>query len=219
MESLLMMNTMVRVLCTVVLVALATPIASADGLQGAYVITKASNPNGTTYKGTVQITKVGSIYQLKWRTSGGSYHGIGIRVGDVLAVGWGPRGTGVVAYTRDGKMLNGLWAAGTSGKLGTETLHGPSPAWAGQWAVSGSNPGGSGRYKGSLVITPKNPHALHWKVGTSYSGVGIHGKGVLAVGWGKGGVGVVHYKIKGKKLLGRWAIPGARGIGIENLQR
>lgn len=208
-----------KVACIAISIIFISCHALADGLEGDYSITSATLPNGKTYSGKVRITKVGKSYSVEWATSAGKYQGVAIRVGDVLAVGWGGRGTGVVAYMRDKNSLKGLWTSGLTGQLGTETLQGKSKSWSGTWTVAGTNPGGNGRYEGSVSISPNNPHTIRWKVGNTYSGVGLDGHGVLAVGWGRGDVGVVHYKISGNKLLGRWAIPGSSGVGTENLKR
>ena len=206
-------------LCLVQSVLLFCSVASADGLEGAYTIVESKNLKGETYTGSVEITKVGKTYRLAWKTTAGNYRGIGIRIGNVLAVGFGPGGTGVVAYMRDGKAVNGLWASCPSGQLGTEVLTGNATGWAGTWAATGTNPGGKGGYKGTLVISDSNPHSLRWDVGAVYSGVGLHKGDVLAVGWGKGDVGVVHYTIDGQLLRGNWAIPGSRKVGVETLKR
>ncbi len=101
-------------------------------LRGTYQIVAARSPvSGKSYQGTVSITPTGDTYQLQWKLPRESYGGVGIRRGNKLVVGWGARqGSGVVAYTRHGPDLDGVWSTAGGNKLGTEVLrprHGTFP--------------------------------------------------------------------------------------------
>lgn len=76
------------------------------------------NPNGTTYKGTVNISRQGRKYTLAWKVGSDSYRGVGELAGNVLTVDWGDTTPVVYALTEDGSLI-GLWAGGR----GAEHLH------------------------------------------------------------------------------------------------
>jgi hypothetical protein len=81
-----------------------------------------TNPEGKTYRGTVEITKKGDAYLLKWTLNAGdTYAGVGILEGDVLGVSY-PGGVIVYRVTKGGKLV-GKWAlAEGKGKAYAETL-------------------------------------------------------------------------------------------------
>jgi len=75
------------------------------------------NPNGTTYEGTVNISRQGRKFTLIWQVGASSYRGVGELEGNVLTVDWGDTTPVVYALMDDGS-LKGLW----SGGRGSETL-------------------------------------------------------------------------------------------------
>ncbi|MGH6831414.1 MAG: caspase family protein [Methyloceanibacter sp.] len=97
------------------------PVASAAAeavpLQGGTYKAEGHNPNGTSYEGTVTITKHGKIYQLTWNVGSTSYKGSGTLKDNLLTVNWGSSTPVVYALAEDGS-LSGLWDAGR----GEETL-------------------------------------------------------------------------------------------------
>lgn len=94
------------------------------GLKGTYQIVASQSPiGGGSYTGTVTIEPTGDTYRLQWQLPRESYGGVGIRRGDVLAVGWGSgKGAGVVAYTVRPDGYDGVWATPGGQRLGTEVL-------------------------------------------------------------------------------------------------
>jgi hypothetical protein len=85
-----------------------------------------TNPVGQTYRGTVEITKKGDIYYLKWAlNTGDTEKGVGLLEGNVLAVSYyGGTTSGVVVYRveKDGKLVGRWTIADGNGKVYTETL-------------------------------------------------------------------------------------------------
>ena len=85
--------------------------------DGVYRV-KGSNPNGSTYKGTVKIThKEGSKYTFAWKIGPSSYTGTGELKDNVMTVEWGTDSPAIYEVEPDG-TLNGTWAKGK----GTEIL-------------------------------------------------------------------------------------------------
>jgi hypothetical protein len=84
---------------------------------GRYAVT-GHNPNGTSYEGTVDISKSPSgDYSLDWKVGRDAYHGEGKLENGILTVHWGADTPVVYALTGDNE-LKGLWSGGG----GEETL-------------------------------------------------------------------------------------------------
>ncbi|MES0810236.1 caspase family protein [Roseibium sp. SCPC15] len=75
------------------------------------------NPDGSTYTGTVEVSRQGRKFTLIWQVGADSYRGVGALEGNVLTVDWGDTTPVVYALTGDG-VLQGLW----SGGRGSENL-------------------------------------------------------------------------------------------------
>jgi len=98
-------------------------LEGAPGLAGTYKITSAQNADGSTYTGTVLITKKGDVYTVKWTLPDSTYTGVGLLQGSLFVVAWGEgKDFGAVAYKVGGGKLNGTWAGVGSSALGTEVL-------------------------------------------------------------------------------------------------
>ena len=94
-------------------------------LDGRFDIVLGFNPGGRSqYTGHVEIERRGETYHFHWYTPVDSYLGNGIRIGNIMVVGYAlGRAPGTVAYCVRGAELDGLWAYGTSSRLGREVLH------------------------------------------------------------------------------------------------
>jgi hypothetical protein len=97
------------------------PVASAAAdevelADGSYDV-EGRNPDGKSYKGTVEIEKDGDKYNVSWKVGDSAYDGTGTLEGNLLTVEWGSATPVVYALADDGS-LKGLWDAG----LGEETL-------------------------------------------------------------------------------------------------
>lgn len=93
---------------------------SGTGVDGEYSVS-GKTPGGKDYKGTLSVKPEGTGYTFKWNT-GVTLDGFGIKQGDKVAVGFGGKQCGFVAYdiASDG-TLNGKWGGYGSTSVGTET--------------------------------------------------------------------------------------------------
>lgn len=93
-------------------------------LAGEYDITLGENPDDmTNYGGHVRMERHGDVYRVSWYTPDLSYIGNGIRIGDVLVVGYAIDGApGTVGYCVENEGLRGIWTFGTAADLGKELL-------------------------------------------------------------------------------------------------
>ena len=103
----------------------AAPSAAQPGatdVTGAYLC-EGVNPDGTKYRGTVDITKVNDTYRVEWTMAEHSLVGIGIFSNGVLAVSYFGGAPGVIVYRPSGGTLVGEWTVGTAeGAVYAETL-------------------------------------------------------------------------------------------------
>jgi hypothetical protein len=213
--------------CSKVSTASPLPAGTFADASGSYTIASSSKPGGAgAYTGSAKVRKTASTYALDWTvTSSAPYHGVGIPIGDTLAVGWGEGSEyGVVVYQVAGGKLDGAWAtSATGGATGTESLEGPAGLDGSYKITSGTNPKGV-RYGGTVdIATHGDVRWVTWRLasGTGYSGVGILDGDTFIVGWGIAGkgAGVVDYKVSGPTLTGKWAVPGGTTLGSEVLER
>jgi len=98
----------------------------------------------------------------------------------------------------------------------------PTVNIAANYGVTGTNPGGKGRYRGTATISPAgDQYKVHWEVGAVYDGVGkLDGK-VFTVKWGPGGQvkGEVTYTLSPEgNMQGTWyTYDNPKILGTETL--
>lgn len=71
------------------------------------------NPNGSSYSGTVVISKNADTYFLVWKISSSTYSGSGKLVGRTLTVEWGDSSPVIYHLENDGRLV-GTWSRGTA---------------------------------------------------------------------------------------------------------
>ena len=84
--------------------------ALAQDLTGAY-LAQGRNADGSTYRGTVQLTHRADVVSLAWQVGAESYIGTGVLDGRVVTVDWGADTPVVYVVMPDG-TLHGTWADG-----------------------------------------------------------------------------------------------------------
>jgi len=94
----------------------ALPTVTLD-ISGTYAA-HGTNPNGTTYRGSVTIRRDGDHYRFVWLiASGDTYQGTGVLNGRIVTVDWGQKYPVIYNVAPNG-VLTGTWNNGTA----TETL-------------------------------------------------------------------------------------------------
>jgi hypothetical protein len=92
----------------------------------------------------------------------------------------------------------------------------------GHYSVEGANPGGGGKYSGTVSIEKTGEtYRVIWIVGsTRYVGTGIGDKDFLAVSYKSGtDTGLALYGADGGNWAGVWTYAGGRQIGSEVWKR
>jgi hypothetical protein len=191
--------------------------ATHANIAGKYLIT-GTNPNGTMYRGALEVIEHGEVYQFRWN-AGNQYDGVGVVNGEVVAVAFanGPNGTGcgVVDYNiqTDGSLA-GRWGYWGKDEAGTENATRASGSGLeGEYDALGKNPNGT-TYKAKITVEPAgNLYRFVWSNNTD--GVGIKQGDNVAVGIGGTRCGFVAYEIKPNGLEGIWGGYGSDRTGTE----
>lgn len=92
----------------------------------------------------------------------------------------------------------------------------------GTYRAEGSNPGGQGKYSGTVMVTKTGEtYSVVWVVGgTRYVGTGIGNKDFLAVSYKSGeGTGLALYAADGGNWTGLWTYAGGKELAPEVWKR
>jgi len=81
-------------------------------IVGVYNVT-GTNPNGTTYRGMLTLTRNDGAYVLVWRIGNSSYTGTGNFQGDALVINWGQNYPVIYSVAEDGRLI-GTWNGGNA---------------------------------------------------------------------------------------------------------
>jgi hypothetical protein len=97
------------------------PVACCHDLDGVYLV---EGTEKGPYAGATVITRVGDVYRVQTVVGGKPTIGIGVRQGDLFAVGWTMgQVQGVTTYKINGRNLAGRWASVPgSGRMHDERL-------------------------------------------------------------------------------------------------
>ena len=96
------------------------------GVEGSYTC-QGKNPNGSNYKGHVEIKKAGDAYVITWNISGQKHSGIGLLLDNVFSTTWSyakdPRQSGITTYKlQPNGQLKGKWISVRGNRVNPETL-------------------------------------------------------------------------------------------------
>src|ERR1051326_482079 len=144
-------------------------------IAGKYNVT-GGNPNGSNYRGTLEVIAHGDVYQFRWN-AGTQYDGVGVQNGKVIAVafanGSDGKGCGVVDYdiANDGS-LSGKWGYWGVNDAGTESATRSSGTGLnGEYDATGKNPNGK-QYQAHLTVEPAG-NLFHFAWSNNTDGIGI----------------------------------------------
>ncbi|HXT64191.1 MAG TPA: hypothetical protein VN696_14230 [Pyrinomonadaceae bacterium] len=195
--------------------------ATHANIAGKYTIT-GTNPNGSSYRGGLEVIEHGDVYQFRW-LAGNQSDGVGVVNGEVVAVAFasGANGTGcgVIDYNiqGDGSLLGrwGYWGKDEAGSENATRTGGTG--LEGEYDATGKNPNGT-NYKAKLTVEPAgNLYRFVWSNNTD--GVGIRQGDNIAVGIGGTRCGFVSYEIKPDGLEGIWGGYGSDKTGTEKASK
>ena len=91
--------------------AVASVIPGGPGIGGSYAI-EGTGVDGVDYSGSMDVVDAGEAFEVTRQVGGFLSKGSALRVGDVLAVGFGDPTCAVIVYTKDANgHLAGIWGA------------------------------------------------------------------------------------------------------------
>jgi hypothetical protein len=188
-------------------------------IAGNYSVSGTNPGNTGSYRGTLEVIARGGVYQFRWN-AGTQYDGVGVQLGDVVAVafanGGNGKGCGVIDYNiQSNGTLDGKWGYWGTNEAGTETaMRTSGSGLEGEYDATGKNPDGK-QYKAKLTVEPAgNLYRFVWSNNTD--GVGIKQGDNIAVGIGGSRCGFVVYQVKSNGTLdGVWGGGGSDNTGTE----
>jgi hypothetical protein len=198
-----------------------------NDVAGNYSVT-GKNMTGQSYDGDLTIRKQDEVYQFSWSVGGSSYDGVGVRDGNLIAVGYGAgengKGCGAAIYKRTGdKTLEGKLGGWGINKVGTQTaILLKESKEGGVFSVIGTDTDGSG-YKGELFVADSKTDVYHFAFAENgkakYIGTGIKVGDYFGAGMGVKQCGYVVYDIKSDRLEAAWGVIGNDKLGTEIAKR
>lgn len=198
--------------------------ASSDDLEGSYSIT-GENLSNQKYDGDLSIKRQGEVYQFSWKAGGSVYDGVGVRDGNLIAVGYGAgdngKGCGAAIYKIGEKTLDGKRGGWGFDKVGKQTaILLKQDKNGGVFSVFGTDTDGSD-YKGELYVAEsKSQIVYHFAFNSGgkvkYVGTGVKVGDYFAAGMGgTKQCGYVVYEVKGNRLEAAWGAIGNDKLGTE----
>jgi hypothetical protein len=102
-------------------------LIGSSNLEGRFDVMLGENPGGGShYRGHVMIDPRGETYYFHWYTPTDSYVGNGVRLGNIMVVGYAMgRAPGTIAYCLRGDRMEGLWSYAAETRTGRELLRPP----------------------------------------------------------------------------------------------
>jgi len=116
---------MVRIIWTLVFLAVATSVNAETLTLASKYDAVGTNPDGSKYTGTATVEVISdATFTINWTIAGTVYKGFGMRMNDALSATYMIDGQpGLIIYKVDGNgRLSGLWAIRGKDGNGTERL-------------------------------------------------------------------------------------------------
>lgn len=197
-------------------------VSKDDDVAGSYRIT-GKNLSGQSYEGDLTIKKQDEVYQFSWNVNGSAYDGVGVRNGELIAVGYGAgdngKGCGAAIYKIGDKSLDGKLGGWGYNKVGKQTaILLKETKDGGVFTVIGTDTDGS-NYKGELYVAGSKSDVYHFAFTSDgkakYIGTGIKVGDYFGAGMGVKQCVYVVYDIKGDRLEAAWGVIGNDKLGTE----
>lgn len=182
----------------------ASAFSQDQALGGTYAVL-GTNPDGSRYEGSLEITRAGKGYKFTWIV-GETYTGTGTLSGTTLTVQWDYPTPVVYQVVENGRALIGTWENGAATEIAwrTDVVY-KGVQVKGSYRVQGTNPDGT-VYTGQVSVTQSgNSFTFSWNVGQSYQGKGKLDGEVMTVDWGDEFPVVYKVLEGGNLLIGTWA--------------
>lgn len=195
-------------------------------LSGVYNVSGAGENSLHPYEGILTITNDRDVYVFKWQTTRAKPGGVGVQMGDAVAVTnadpTSGKGCGVALYkiasdgSLDGRVVR--WGENTYGAERAIKVAGDN--FDGKYTVTGT--AGDGRsYEGTIDVEKNGKgYVFTWTTGKDMVGFGIWRGDRAAIGFGGKQCSFGLYKvISARSLEGHWGSQRDVVFGTENAKR
>lgn len=195
-------------------------------LSGVYNVEGSDENKANPYQGLLTITNQDDAYLFKWNTSRRKPSGVGVQMGDALAVTYADptngKGCGVALYkiAPDGS-LDGKIAKWGEYKFGAEkAVRVEGDKFEGKYKVTGTTNEGT-TYEGTIDVQKNgNGYQFVWRTGKDSTGFGIWRGDRTAIGFGGRQCSFGLYKVlSARSLDGHWGSQRTIGFGTETAKR
>jgi hypothetical protein len=199
-----------------------------DQFAGTWKISEAATIAGESYGGSVQFTRTGTRYAVKWHAGGMDYSGLALAVENKMCAVFSSADFSVIYYRiRPDGTLKGRWAGSVFGADAPDAFENAFPSSRGKiegsYTVKGKDSDGTS-YQGKMkIVRTGKTFQFEWEIrGANLKGVGIRVEDILFVALGdkdKGPYGVVSYTFNGARAKGVWTLAGEEALGKEDLTK
>ena len=195
-------------------------------LSGLYLVSGADENNGHPYEGTLDVTNQGDAYLFNWHTNPSKHGGVGVQMGDAVAVTYADpvlgKGCGVVLYkiaadgSLDGKIAK--WGEYTFGSEKAVKVEGKN--FDGKYNVNGVTNDGK-PYEGTIVVEKNGKgYQFTWHTGIDSTGFGIWRGSRAAISFGGLQCSFALYQVmSARSLEGHWGGQRSVNFGTETAKR
>ncbi len=195
-------------------------------LSGEYVVTGTDENKARPYNGLLTVSNQGEAYKFNWRTSRSRHNGVGVQIGDDVAVTYADidkgKGCGVALYkidsdgNLDGKIAK--WGETVFGSEKAVKFEGHN--FDGKYKVTGTATDGKA-YEGIIDVSKNGSgYQFKWQTGNNLFGCGILQGNRAAIGFGGRQCSFALYKVmSGRSLDGHWGSQRDIVFGTETAKR
>ena len=195
-------------------------------LSGEYTVSGSNENSGSPYEGLLTISNQDDAYRFSWHTNRPRPGGVGVQMGDAVAVTFADpgqgKGCGVVLYkiapdgSLDGRIAK--WGEFTFGTEKAVRIEGTN--FDGKYTVTGTMNDGK-PYQGTIDVEKNGMgHQFTWHTGTDSVGFGIWRADRAAISFGGVQCSFALYQVmSGRSLEGRWGGQRTVAFGTETAKR
>lgn len=196
-------------------------------LSGEYKVNGTGANGADPYNGLLTVTNEGDAYKFMWQTSRSHHGGIGVQMGDAVAVTYADadkgKGCGVVLYkvsATDGSLEGRIAKWGETSFGSEKAIKVEGHNFDGKYKVTGTSSEGSA-YEGTMEITKfSTGYVFKWHAGKDIVGFGTRQGDRAAASFGGMPCYFALFKtMSGRSLEGVWGGQKTALLGTETAKR
>lgn len=196
-------------------------------ISGEYKVTGSNENSGQPYEGTMTITNQEDAYRFFWHTTRPRPAGVGVQIGDAVAVSYAdaaagkPCGVALYKIAADGSLTGKVAHWGEYKFASEKAVRVKGDNFDGEYKLTGTSADGT-PYEGTIEVEKNGSgHQFTWHLGkVNLAGFGIWRADRAAISFGGPECGFALYQIQSTRLLeGRWGGQRTVAFGSETAKR